>query len=543
MLNIEYRIKKVFSFLIFLHSTFYILHSAPLWGASLQSHGHGARQVGLGEAVTAGGAQGAYGIYYNPAQLALASNPEISMDYAKLLIGLSDNSNLEESYLGFLYPWKKMRKPSQAVGFARSYFSLESDIYDRSIKLFSEEVLYGSYGRSLSRFILGGSLQAGLTLKHIKRSFGDVRTNANAMDNTGKATNMADPVLAHGREKKVMSFDAGWNWRHPRGWMLGLAAADITEPDLALDPGVPDKLRRSYHVGTAYQASPYLIFVGNLELKNRLESVQDQRLAIGAERTIPTAQFGSFGFRGAFGADLVNRERKWRSVAVGVSWKSNALGIDYGFQMPLGTIESIGGNHRISLTVRFGETPPEEEIMELYRKERKARERLEKEMEMVVGDFERLLKASEARQAVQAVEVAKTTEPVKTAEVVKAVKAAEAVAAARAGEDEFYLAWKLYQERKKAGAPRTELIGILRHMLDRYSGRKEVAAEWRRIQEEVAGERRDFEHIWMSYQRLAGMNAGREILTQALQRIVKRFEGSGVDITEVYREIDRVKSK
>ncbi|MBI4668970.1 MAG: hypothetical protein HY747_07265 [Elusimicrobia bacterium] len=35
MLNIEYRIKKVFFFLIFLHSTFYILHSTALWATEL----------------------------------------------------------------------------------------------------------------------------------------------------------------------------------------------------------------------------------------------------------------------------------------------------------------------------------------------------------------------------------------------------------------------------------------------------------------------------------------------------------------------------
>lgn len=508
-----------------------------LHAASLQSSGHGARQIGLGEAVTAGAAQGAYGIYYNPAQLALAANPEISMDYAKLLLGLTDNSNLEESYLGFIYPWKRVRGPNQALGLARSLFSLESRTQDRLVNLFSEEVFYLSYGRSFTTRMLGGQMQVGTTVKQIRRTFGDVRTNNNALDNTGKATNRADPVLSGGREKKAMSLDLGWNWRHASGWSLGLSMGDINEPNLALDPKIADKLRRSYRVGTAYQAGPYLVFVGNLELKNRIESVQDQRIALGAERLIPTAQFGSFGFRGSLGIG----NRSWRTVAAGVSWKSNALSVDYGFQMPLGGLESIQGNHRISLTIRFGEAPPEEEIMDLYRKERKARERLEREIETVVGDFEKLLAASEARaRDIPAAPVAQVPQAPKEIPMIQAPAAPERP---KVSDSEFALAWKLYQERKKSLAPRAELVRILRHMLDTFGDRREVKREWESMQQEIARDRKDFEQIWANYKRLASMNASKEILYRALQRIVKRFEGSGVDLAEVQREMDRVRSK
>ena len=51
----------------------------------------------------------------------------------------------------------------------------------------------------------------------------------------------------------------------------------------------------------------------------------------------------------------------------------------------------------------------------------------------------------------------------------------------------------------------------------------------------------DFNYIWKNYQQLASMEAPKTTLVQALQRIVRRFDGTGIDLSMIYREIDRLR--
>lgn len=502
----------------------FILCAAQASAMTLQNQGYGARQVALGQTIAAGAAEGAYGMVYNAAQMSAGQNPEFSMDYAQLLMGLTDRSSLSQSYLGFSYPWQRLGKPPEAAGFAYSAFSLAS--------LYREDVFYGSYSRGFPRRFFDVESFWGATLKRVNRSYGDQPTYRDSLNSFGAHTGQADPVFAGGKSQGGWSLDLSLYGRHPTGVAAGFQLADINEPDLALGAQA-DKLRRSTRFGLAYQKPWQLAFGADLEMKKRLDSATDRRIHLGAERWIPSASFGSFAFRGGFGFG----SRSWKNFYAGVGWKSNALGIDYGFQMPL-AVESISGSHRFTLTLRFGEPPAEEAISELYRNERKARVRAQEDLEGALDDLERLLRASEERERREK-ETAVAVIPMRAE--TQEEKAAARAKAANVPPAAFWDAWKLYKQRVENGAGRRERLEIVRRMIDIYGSWEPARGEWSSLQAELDADRREFALIWKNYQSLASMGAERVSLVQMLQRITRRFEASGIELNAVYREIDRLR--
>ncbi|MEK7287117.1 MAG: hypothetical protein AAB091_00975, partial [Elusimicrobiota bacterium] len=453
--------------------------------ASLQGQGYGARQAGLGLAVVAAGAGNVYGIYYNPAQLGFAPGAEASMDYARLWMGLSDQSNLEQSYVGFVYPWQAPGGLRRAFGIARSEFDLNSPVNGRGMRLFGEEVWYGSYATVLSNSLLRGRLSVGSTIKFITRTFGDIADNANALDNQGAVTGRQDPVLIRGAlSKKAWSYDVGANWRHRAGVAFGVSVQDVGEPDLALGPQ-RDPLSRAIHFGAGWSASPFMVFAAEMELKKRLAGFQDQRWALGAERLIPSARFGDFGLRGSLGAG----NRFFKSFSLGATWRSNAVSLDYAYQASMGEARPFGASHRFTLSVRFGQDLPEEEISRLYRDERAARLRAQGELDQALEDL-RLMLAAHPGEPVFA-----STAPLYAPEPVKVAPPIVRIVVKDSREDEFGPAWALYLERKTSGASRAELAGILDKLLDVYAKRSQVKKEWAQIRAEIEADRQDYDRV------------------------------------------------
>ncbi|MBI4370643.1 MAG: hypothetical protein HY547_10495 [Elusimicrobia bacterium] len=496
------------------------------FAANLQSQGFGARHVGLGGIAAVVFSDDAYGMAHNPAGLSLASNPEVVMDYARLLMGLSDESGLEESYAGFVYPWQSSPGAAGAAGLARSFMGVESSAQGAAVDLFSEEIFYASYGESLPSPLFGGHWRWGLTAKWIRRAFGDIETNANALDNNGNATGQVDPVFAGGLSQDAFSFDAGWHWSALSGWSVGFLASNVNEPDLAMADNDSDPLWRGYRAAAAYQVSPLTVFTGGVEMVERLEGLLDHRASLGCERFFPAGSIGIFGVRGSLGAG----SRDWAMGAGGFSWKTRALSIDYGYEMSFGSLRSVQGSHRVSLSLRFGEPPAEDDVFELYRQEREARRRLELEIEQGRDLLARLITASEQQAFVPP--------PAPPAVVVEVVRDT----AKEAGERDFEAFWELYQERKKAGAALMERVALLQSKLDLHGRRPAFAQEWQELRSTMDREQKDFEQIWESYKRLASLNAPADTLRQSLNRIVRRFEGSSVNLREVYREMDRLRT-
>lgn len=310
---------------------------APSSRAAYQDVGVGARVTGLGRAYTAV-ADDVYSIYYNPAGLATLDRKEFGTTYSRLLTGLSDGSNLQNSFLGYAHPLDDGRKGT--LGVAWNYFTLDS--------LYRESSFFTSYGRRVTREDRPDPIFLGASFKLLNRSVGGTSAATNAISNTGQALGTADPVLAK-NSKMNYDTDLGLMWRPRPRWTLGVSIQHALEPNVAFASADSDKLGRSLKFGGAYK-TPFSTLTGDLDLLSAPDHSLDKVLAVGVEKWLPTLLHGSFGVRGALSLGT----RDHREVSMGLSYKIHRMQVDYGFALPVGGLTSTNGSHRVGLTWRFG---------------------------------------------------------------------------------------------------------------------------------------------------------------------------------------------
>jgi tetratricopeptide (TPR) repeat protein len=299
--------------------------------AAYEDVGVGARVTGMSNAYTAV-ADDVYSVYYNPAGLATLERPMLATSYSKLLGGLSDNSNLQNSFIAYEQPIKN--GDQGVVGGAWNYFTLDS--------LYRETSLYGTYARALRQdFFVGGSL------KYLNRSVGGVAAANQPLNATGQVVPGAvDPVLQRS-SKSNMDLDVGALYRLRPRWTLGLAIQHLTEPNVAFDGS--DKLGRNVKLGGSYK-TPFSTLSTDLGFIKAPDGSMDKSVSFAAEKWLPTLMHGSFGVRGG----LAVGSRSYRQLSAGVSYKVYKMQFDYGFAMPLGGISKTYGTHRMGLTYHFG---------------------------------------------------------------------------------------------------------------------------------------------------------------------------------------------
>ena len=152
--------------------------------AAVVAVGVSARVTGLGHAYTAV-ADDAYSVYYNPAGLGTLDRKEFASSYSRLLVGLTDGSNIQNSFLTYAHLINDGQ--SGTIGAAWNYFTLDS--------FYRESSLFASYGRQLTREDRTDPIYGGFSLKFLNRSLGGTGVASNSLTNTGVATNNADPIL------------------------------------------------------------------------------------------------------------------------------------------------------------------------------------------------------------------------------------------------------------------------------------------------------------------------------------------------------------
>ncbi|MDD5656588.1 MAG: type IX secretion system membrane protein PorP/SprF [Elusimicrobia bacterium] len=314
------------------------LSPRPAARAAYEDVGVSARVVGMGNAFTAV-ADDVYAVYYNPAGLALLDRPELAVSYAKLMTGLSDNSNLQNSFLAYERPVKA--GPGGTAGLALNYFSLDS--------LYRELSFYGSYGRRLWDDRWPDTFFGGLSLNILNRSLSSVAVAENALGPTGAALGQADPALQK-TSKTNLDADLGGLWRPRPRWTLGLMAQHVLEPDVAFYDGDSDKLGRTVKLGAAYR-TPFSTLALDLDFPKAPDGSLDKSAAFALEKWVPTLLHGTFGLRGS----LAVGTRDYRQLGLGLSYKIFRMQVDYGFTIPLGGL-ATSGSHRLGLTYRFGQT-------------------------------------------------------------------------------------------------------------------------------------------------------------------------------------------
>jgi tetratricopeptide (TPR) repeat protein len=330
--------------------------------AAFEDTGAGARAPGLGNAFTAM-ADDLYAIYYNPAGLALLERPELGTSYSQLFMGLSDNSNISNSFVGYAQPLQNGRNGT--LGAAWNSLTLNGSLY-------REDSYYLSYGRRLLLREDGGELLGGLSAKYLEHSFGTFPEASNAWTYSQVGVlptqlGVADPDMAK-KSKTAYDADLGLIYRFPKQWQLGLAVMHAMQPDVGFASS--DKLQREIHLGAAWK-SLWMSLSGEVQQVAAPTGGTDRDVILAAERYFPTLTMGQFGLRGALGFG----SRDFEQVSVGLSYRINKLQLDYAFVMPIGTVQGTEGTQRVSLTWHFGAPAPEEEITkELLEQARQMRE-------------------------------------------------------------------------------------------------------------------------------------------------------------------------
>jgi tetratricopeptide (TPR) repeat protein len=314
------------------------LSLAPLSArAAYDDVGTSARVTGMGMAYTAV-ADDAYSIYYNPAGLATLDRPEFASSYSRLLTGLSDGSNLQNSFLAYEHPLDGGRNGT--VGTALNYFTLDS--------LYRETSLFASYGRTATREDNPNPVYLGVTGKYLNRTLGGTSAASNSITNTGQVTTTPDPVL-QSTSKTNFDADLGALWRVRPNWNVGLQIQHLLQPNIAFSPSQSDPLGRNVKLGAAYR-TPFSTLSTDVDFMTAPDGSLDKDLNVGVEKWLPTLLYGSFAVRGGLGFG----SRDYRTLSLGLSYKIHRMQFDYGFAIPVGGLTQTSGSQRVGLTWRFG---------------------------------------------------------------------------------------------------------------------------------------------------------------------------------------------
>jgi tetratricopeptide (TPR) repeat protein len=304
--------------------------------AAYDDVGTSARITGMSNAYTAV-ADDVYSTYYNPAGLATLDRPEFAASYTRLLTGLSDGSNIQNSYLAYAYP---MSNGKGTFGLALNYFTLDS--------LYRETSLFGSYGRVVTREDNPNPIYVGISEKYLNRTLGGTSAASNSITNTGLVTGTSDPVLQN-TSKTNFDTDIGALWRVHQNWNFGLDIQHLLQPNIAFSPSDSEPLQRNIKLGAAYH-TPFSTLAADVDFLAAPDGSTDKDLNIGIEKWLPTLLYGAFALRGGFGLG----SRDYRQITMGLSYKIHRMQVDYGFAIPVGGLTNTSGTQRFGLTWRFG---------------------------------------------------------------------------------------------------------------------------------------------------------------------------------------------
>lgn len=301
--------------------------SSPLFAAFREAL-WGARPAALAGAFTAL-ADDANAPSYNPAGIAFLNSNEITFMYAQLLSGLDLQAGDETSKLGlgyFSYVPKIKEKKYGSFGLSWTNFSATNILREDSFAL--------SYANLLKLDQLKGQplFSYGANLRYLRHSFSPDNYSA------------SDPVFQSGRSADALTFDLGAmyrpNWTYTPGLKFGVAAQNITEPDVGLYK--TDRVPARYSLGVAYQDLRYRLFTPALELSHR------------DGRTLLSLAWEGWMARDSLALRLGGNEDQLGG-GLGYQFKLGAnlsMRLDYSLLWPL-DVDGTNGNHRVSLTTNF----------------------------------------------------------------------------------------------------------------------------------------------------------------------------------------------
>ena len=169
---------------------FLLIAHRSLLIASFEDSPVGGRGAGVDGAMTAM-ADDVYALYDNPAGIAFLSKPELGAHFGRLYGGLTDNSNLSRSFLGYVQPHH-----GEAIGVSYNALDLAG--------LYKEETFGVSYAFKMSE-----DFSLGVTGTHYRKSVGHDFNTDNAELNGIAQAGVSDPVFLNGHTADTWGGDAG----------------------------------------------------------------------------------------------------------------------------------------------------------------------------------------------------------------------------------------------------------------------------------------------------------------------------------------------
>ncbi|MFC1521049.1 type IX secretion system membrane protein PorP/SprF [Elusimicrobiota bacterium] len=523
------------------------------WGA-FEDVGGGARPGAMGDAFTAVGGD-IHSIYFNPAGLGMMKNPELATMYSKLFMGLSDDSDIGVSLLSHGQPLgSNGRHGTLGMG----YWRLKLD------SLFSETMGSLAYAKAVKKESMN-KLYLGGTLKWLNRSFGTTPEIQNAINLSGQSLGSADPVLAKRRSKSATSVDLGalYNWRY--NYSFGLSLQNINQPNMAMSESDKDVVPLTIRLGFSAKILKSRFSVDGI----RRESIPgrfDNNLALGFEKNWNVNQSDFVAFRAGFKFGA----RNLRQASLGLGYQVNRVAMHYGFLLPITGIAKTNGTHQLALTFKFGAIANDEE---------EARLLFEKEKELRIKAEKQLKDALREKRAVQVkldqLELQKEGQPgtkklmppmiipvvppppnlkapqkreikLEQKKIEKEARKADTQKkqAMRAMKEAYDLSWNYYKKRVSMGASAKERMGILNKIISRYEvsgldlgkARKELDG----LMSKEKGVEEEYRRSWDYYTKIVEHGASSGTRIEMLKRIIKKFEKHNVDLTRVKEELKKL---
>ncbi len=487
--------------------------------ASFEETGIGARATAMGGAYTAL-ADDVHAIYYNPAGLAQIQRKEFAASYGLQNTGLNDGSKMSNSYAAYAHPFQYR---IGTVGFSWQQFNTEN--------LYKERALSLGYGRRLSRKIFLGA-----SVKQLYREF---TVPSGLADNMGfiDATK-TDPIYANGNSRSNVGLDLGILWKASGKYSVGTMIQDLNEPDMAIASGSRDIVPMVIRSGVAYQDRRFTL-AGQLNaVKSASGMSRDSFVTFAGEKWVDSSRFtkGDLGFRGSFSAG----PQSWSQVTMGLSYRIGAVQIDYAFLMPLKGVGfgTTQGNHRMTLSFRFGKVMPSPEAEEITKDVEVILKKAEQELDFYSQESSKVNKEIVNRKLNSEENISE----------IRGRRMAEGnVASDKRLENLFTEEMNWYWAMKSKGAGVSDRSTALSYILGSFSSviknMSLVRNEYDLTRSDLAKAESELALEWEAYLRSVARVSTIFDRIESVSRMIKRFAPAGIDLVRLKEEVQIFKEQ
>ncbi|PIU83038.1 MAG: hypothetical protein COS68_06195 [Elusimicrobia bacterium CG06_land_8_20_14_3_00_38_11] len=241
--------------------------------------------------------------------------------------------------------------------------------------------------------------------------------------------------------------------------------------------------------------------------------------------------------------------RRWRTISIGSSLRFDNFSFDYAFLWPLSGIKDTLGTHKIALNIKFGKQKITKEEADLL-KEREAKLKAQDEAKKSLLEAEKFQKEAERirqESAEKLKEAQQVQEESKKLQKISAQQETEMEKTKKKDELEksFKDSMLYYQKRVSQGANISERLLLLDKLTKKYENSNIDISDVRKERTDVLksqqAARNDYNSSISYYRRLKTRGATTDEMRSLLNKIIEKYKGKGVDVTEAERELEVLK--